>query len=168
MAAGEQQRRRFPGRADQVAPARRFVTAAFDPDDPTYEAARLLVSEAVTNALLHSGSGLDGGTFEVSYTRRQRRLRVEVRDDGAPTGPRRRVHHPESMTGRGMELFDVLASRWGVEGGPAGRTLWFELDDDQEMTDAAAGGAVRSGSPRAQPGPLGGGPAGGPTARAAA
>jgi len=128
-------RREFRGRADQVAAARSFVAAALSAG---YGAARdiirLLVSEAATNALLHSGSGRTGGTFTVEYTLTEARLRVEVHDDGAPGGPRRRIHHLESVTGRGLELFAALSSRWGVDGGPKGRTVWFELDaDDVEV-----------------------------------
>jgi anti-sigma regulatory factor (Ser/Thr protein kinase) len=122
-----QGRRRFSGHADQVAAARRFVASAIHDSGPARDVSRLLVSEAATNALLHSASG-DGGSFTVEYLISDRLLRVEVHDGGGPTGPRRRVHHLESMTGRGLDLFDALSDRWGVDGGPEGWTLWFELD----------------------------------------
>jgi anti-sigma regulatory factor (Ser/Thr protein kinase) len=123
-----QGRREFSGHADQVAAARRFVSSAIRSGGPVRDASRLLVSEAATNALLHSDSG-DGGSFAVEYLISDDLLRVEIHDDGGrPTGPRRRVHHLESMTGRGLDLFDALSDRWGVNGGPAGRTVWFELD----------------------------------------
>jgi anti-sigma regulatory factor (Ser/Thr protein kinase) len=122
-----QGRREFSGHADQVAAARRFVSSAIRRGGPVRDASRLLVSEAATNALLHSDSG-DGGSFAVEYLISDDLLRVEIHDGGGPTGPRRRVHHLESMTGRGLDLFDALSDRWGVNGGPAGRTVWFELD----------------------------------------
>jgi anti-sigma regulatory factor (Ser/Thr protein kinase) len=122
-----QGRRVFSGHADQVAAARRFVASAIHSPGPAREVSRLLVSEAATNALLHSGSG-DGGSFSVAYLISGDVLRVEVHDGGGPTGPRRRVHHLESMTGRGLDLFDALSDRWGVDGSPDGRTVWFELD----------------------------------------
>jgi anti-sigma regulatory factor (Ser/Thr protein kinase) len=122
-----QGRREFSGHADQVAAARRFVSSAIQGDGPARDVSRLLVSEAATNALLHSGSG-DGGSFAVVYLISNRLLRVEVHDGGGPSGPRRRVHHPESMTGRGLDLFDALSDRWGVDGNSDGRTVWFELD----------------------------------------
>ena len=131
-----QGRREFSGHADQVAAARRFVASAITGPGPARDVSRLLVSEAATNALLHSGSG-DGGTFSVEYLISGDLLRVEVHDGGAPTGPRRRVHHLESMTGRGLDLFDALSDRWGVDGSPDGRTVWFELDLDSE--DARSG-----------------------------
>ncbi len=123
-----QGRREFSGHADQVAAARRFVASAIQRGGPARDVSRLLVSEAATNALLHSGSGRDGGTFAVEYVISEDRLRVEVHDGGGPTGPHRRVHHLESMTGRGLDLFDALSDRWGVEGSPDGWTVWFELD----------------------------------------
>jgi anti-sigma regulatory factor (Ser/Thr protein kinase) len=128
MVVEERGRQEFRGRADQIGAARRFVTGVLNAGSPLRDVTRLLVSEAATNALLHSGSGRTGGTFTVEYTLTEARLRVEVHDDGAPGGPRRRIHHLESVTGRGLELFAALSSRWGVDGGPKGRTVWFELD----------------------------------------
>jgi anti-sigma regulatory factor (Ser/Thr protein kinase) len=90
--------------------------------------AELLVSEAATNTLLHTNSGQPGGAFQVSYTISGQWLRVEVADQGAPTGPARRLHGPEALTGRGLELFDSLAPSWGVSESSDGRTVWFELD----------------------------------------
>ena len=122
-----QGRREFHGHAEQVAAARRFVASAIRHGGPARDVSRLLVSEAATNALLHSASG-DGGTFSVEYAISDHLLRVEVHDGGGPTGPRRRVHDIESMTGRGLDLFDALSDRWGVGGTPDGWTVWFELD----------------------------------------
>lgn len=139
----------FPGRADQVGPARRFVVDALDPDSPLCDELSLLVSEAVTNALLHSSSGHDHGTFTVLWRISAERIRVEVHDGGAPIVPRRRVHHLESVTGRGLELFEALADRWGYRGDEGGRMVWFELDLREEVGDGAQAGAVRSHSARA-------------------
>jgi serine/threonine-protein kinase RsbW len=139
--------RDFIGRPDQVRAARRFV-AQLIPRAGVTTVAQLLVSEAVTNALLHSASGREGGVFRISCSVDRGVLRVSVRDGGAPTPPRRRVHGLESVTGRGLELFDALAARWGVEGGPAGRTVWFELLLDQEARDGADDRTLRSGPAR--------------------
>ena len=130
-----QGRREFSGRADQVAAARRFVASAIQGPGPAREVSRLLVSEAATNALLHSSSG-EGGSFAVEYLISDDLLRVEVHDGGGPGGPRRRIHHVESMTGRGLDLFDALSDRWGVDGSPDGWTVWFELD----LAEDAPGG----------------------------
>ena len=122
-----QGRREFRGHAEQVAAARRFVVSAIRNSGPARDVSRLLVSEAATNAVLHSASG-DGGSFSVEYAISDHLLRVEVHDGGGPTGPRRRVHDIESMTGRGLDLFDALSDRWGVDGTPNGWTVWCELD----------------------------------------
>ena len=122
-----QGRREFVGQAEQVAAARRFVVSAINAGGPARDVTRLLVSEAATNAILHSASG-DGGTFAVQYLVSDDLVRVEVHDGGGPTSPRRRVHDLESMTGRGLDLFDALSDRWGVDGTPDGWTVWFELD----------------------------------------
>jgi serine/threonine-protein kinase RsbW len=125
--------RRFAGRADQVGAARGFVSRVLSRgcsvSAAVKETARLLVTEAATNALLHSASGDEGGGFEVRcQLAGERRLRVEVHDAGAPTVPRRRIHQLDSVTGHGLELFEALASRWGWSGGSLGRVVWFELD----------------------------------------
>jgi len=159
----------FPGRPDQVGAARGFVAAALDPMMPCYDAACLLTSEAVTNALLHSASGSEAGTVLVSWRLRNGRLRVEIHDDGGTLDPHRRVHHVESVTGRGFDLFEALSSGWGFDGDPSGRVVWFELDlEGRSEADGAGRRSLRSGAPRAQSGPLRGGPPGGATARAAA
>ena len=129
--------REFGGQADQVAAARRFVVSAIRDGGPARDVTRLLVSEAATNAVLHSASG-DGGTFSVGYRISGHLLRVEVHDGGGPTGPRRRVHHLESMTGRGLDLFDALSDRWGVDGTTDGWTIWFELDLAAEQVHSDA------------------------------
>jgi serine/threonine-protein kinase RsbW len=121
-------RKRFPGRSDQVAAARGFVLGLLGRDSDLGETARLLVSEAATNAVLHSASGEVGGSFEVRCQLARERLRVEVHDGGAPHSPRRRVHQLDALTGRGLELVDLLAARWGWTGGTTGRVLWFELE----------------------------------------
>ena len=130
--------REFSGQADQVAAARRFVASAIRAGGPARDVSRLLVSDAATNALLHSASG-DGRSFSVGYLISDDLLRVEVHDNGGPGGPRRRVHHIESMTGRGLDLFDALSDRWGVDGSPDGWTIWFELDlaAEQARSDAS-------------------------------
>lgn len=121
-------RKRFAGRSDQVAAARGFVVGMVGQESDLGETARLLVSEAATNAVLHSASGEAGGSFEVRCRLARERLRVEIHDGGAPQSPRRRVHQLDALTGRGLELVDALSSRWGWSGDAGGRVLWFELE----------------------------------------
>jgi anti-sigma regulatory factor (Ser/Thr protein kinase) len=127
----------FPGRADQVALARRFAVDGLGERSRLRDVVALLVSEAVTNALLHSSSGHDHGTFAVLYVISRNRVRIEVHDRGAPAVPRVRVHDLDSTSGRGLELFEALADRWGYRGDDRGRVVWFELDLPDEVERVA-------------------------------
>ena len=121
-------RRRFDGRPDQVLLARQFVVRALVEDSPIRDVARLLVSVVTTNALRHTASGTAGEGSGSAMSCATISLRVEVYDAGARTTPQRRAHDLEAPGGRGLELLDALASRWGTLGGPEGRVVWFELD----------------------------------------
>jgi len=122
-------RRRLEGRPDQIAEARRMISRVVGTESPVHDVARLLVSEAATNALLHSASGELGGSLEVRcQLEDRRRLRVEVRDQGSAKKPRPRAHARDALSGRGLELLDALAECWGSSGGPEGHTVWFELE----------------------------------------
>jgi hypothetical protein len=35
----------------------------------------------------------------------------------------------DATAGHGLKIVNMLAARWGVEARPAGKTVWFELDD---------------------------------------
>ena len=50
-------RRRFAGCPDQIAQARRLVSRVIGRESPANDVARLLISKAATDALLHSASG---------------------------------------------------------------------------------------------------------------
>ena len=84
----------------------------------------LLVSEIVTNAVLHSAAK------EPAVVRLWARLdrtviRVEVRDGGGGFVPRPR--DPTKIGGGyGLHLLDQGSARWGVTG-PPGTTVWFEV-----------------------------------------
>ena len=85
------------------------------------EVATLLVSEVVTNAVLHARSDLElhlisGGHF----------VRIEVAD-GSTTQPVVRDHSDDALSGRGLALVERLASAWGVRERPGGKVVWFEI-----------------------------------------
>jgi serine/threonine-protein kinase RsbW len=126
--AGPIVRKRFRRHPRQVAEARGFVAGALARGSQLRETARLLVSETVTSTLDQSPAGQEHGTFEVSYALVEDRLHVEVSDDGGPARLRRRLHGVHSANGRGLQLVQALARRWGVRESPTGRTIWFELD----------------------------------------
>lgn len=132
-------RRRFPGLASQIQHARRFVERMLA-RSPELTTATLLTSELATNAITHSTSGMPGGKFEVAVDLGEGWARVEVRDLGSPEHPRaqHRDAYDTSEHGRGLDLVEALAAKWGSEARPdgLGRRVWFELVWDD--TDAAA------------------------------
>jgi anti-sigma regulatory factor (Ser/Thr protein kinase) len=88
-------------------------------DEDQAEAAALCVSELVTNALLHSRSGLPGGrvTVSMSLCRRQGGLRISVYDDG-PRTVRPARSEPTTPgpaeSGRGLAIVAAVAADWGI------------------------------------------------------
>jgi two-component sensor histidine kinase len=108
--------------------ARRFIADTLAPwaDLELVDAAELLVSELVTNAVVHAHSP----TRVVIVTGiRRADIRIEVHD-AARDQPRIGGFDPDALSGRGLALVDALSDRWGVEpGGPTapGNRVWFEL-----------------------------------------
>jgi hypothetical protein len=121
--------RQFTGGFEDVADARRFVAATLLRDSELYEAARLLVDEAITNPLLHSEACEAARAFQVILSFRPDLLHVEVRDGGSPQPLDRGGTRPVSVAGRSLELFDALALDWdsSAEPGRPGHVVWFEL-----------------------------------------
>ena len=119
--------RQFMGGFEDVADARRFVSDTLLVGSQPYEAARLLVDEAITNPLLHSAACETSRTFQVALAFRPDLLHVEVRDAGAPYPLERCARRPVSVAGRSLELFDVLAVAWDSVRDERGHTVWFEL-----------------------------------------
>jgi anti-sigma regulatory factor (Ser/Thr protein kinase) len=91
--------------------------------DDFLDATRLLVSELVTNAVLHARTDVELVLRATRYG-----LRVEVRDHSASL-PVVRHYLDEAMTGRGLALVEELAARWGVQQLEDGKIVWFELDE---------------------------------------
>ncbi len=85
--------------------------------------AELLVSELVTNVVLHAGTDVE---LRVAASGDQ--VRVEV-SDTSPAMPAIRHFDVEAGTGRGMMLVEALASDWGTDPRPGGKTVWFTLTD---------------------------------------
>jgi anti-sigma regulatory factor (Ser/Thr protein kinase) len=122
--------RQFTGGFEDVAGAREFVAGALLRDTELYEAARLLVDEAITNPLLHSQACETTRVFQVTVAFRPDLLRVEVHDGGAPLPLERDGARPGSVAGRSLELFDALALDWDSSTDPnrPGHVVWFELE----------------------------------------
>jgi anti-sigma regulatory factor (Ser/Thr protein kinase) len=85
------------------------------------EDAVLLVSELVTNSVLHGGPPI-----VVAVECDGTALQVRVRDGGA-TLPQPRHAAAGDESGRGLELVDLLSSDWGVDPFEEGKHVWFVL-----------------------------------------
>jgi anti-sigma regulatory factor (Ser/Thr protein kinase) len=118
--------RDFLGERDQVARAREFVGRVLG-GYPAADDAVLLTSEVVTNAVLHTASG-DGGFFRVIVLMAGELVRVEVHDGGSETAPNARALETPGECGAGLYLVETIAARWGHDGGPHGRVVWFEVE----------------------------------------
>jgi len=114
----------IPGRPEQVSRARAFVAALAG---PAAETAALLTSELVTNAVLHTGSGWDGGTVTVVVIDVPDGLLVEVVDGGSADGGPEVSTDRHAAGGHGLFLVEQLAARWGFLRDGGGTTVWFQI-----------------------------------------
>ncbi|MFF7339506.1 ATP-binding protein [Streptomyces sp. NPDC008163] len=85
----------------------------------------LCVSELLANVITHVGERTPVA-LRVSATA-SGRVRVAVSDPAAAVWPMLRESGPEGTSGRGLQLLDALALRWGVDQSPHRKTVWCEL-----------------------------------------
>ncbi|MFC4060887.1 ATP-binding protein [Planomonospora corallina] len=131
--------RDFPGVPASAPRARAWVRGllAGEVAADTLDTALLLFSEVFTNALLHSDSGRGpDGSVTVYLGTAGGLAHVEVIDDGSPASvPFLRAAAPDSESGRGLALVDLLAARWGVHHDEeTGTAVWFQVADLPETT----------------------------------
>jgi anti-sigma regulatory factor (Ser/Thr protein kinase) len=117
----------LPSQPTSPGEARRFVGEVLRDHgvatDEVLEAALLLTSELVTNAVLHAE-----GTINVDVDLDLTAVRVEV-GDASLESPTPRGTDPDETSGRGLHLVDAMARAWGVDRQEeAGKVVWFELD----------------------------------------
>lgn len=114
--------RSFPADASSAAGGRRWVVEQLLLVGECADDVAVLVSELITNSVLHAGLA-PGEMIVVRASRRRGQVRVEVRDEGGrfdkpSAGPLR------TEGGRGLKLVEALAADWGVHHN--GVTLvWF-------------------------------------------
>ena len=134
--------RRLRPHPTSVGAGRRFIRQVLQDNrrDDLCEAAELVISEVVTNALVHAGT-------DVQIAARVGRdgVRVEV-SDGSPHLPATKNYADLASTGRGLQLLEQMVDRWGVDPHEEGKTVWFELGaseglsagrQEMELDDAA-------------------------------
>ena len=103
--------------------ARRFVEATLAQwgARSQLDIVKLLVSELVTNAVVHAHS-----EAEVVVRLTSSAVRVEVLDRSRDL-PVVRQPAPTDVSGRGLALVEALATAWGVRMLPEGKAVWFEV-----------------------------------------
>jgi anti-sigma regulatory factor (Ser/Thr protein kinase) len=117
-------RRRFPLRRASVAASRRFVAeTCSDLSTETVDAAALMVSELVTNALIHASSDI-----ELTIERTSDHMRVDVSDAGSGT-PKLQSPRSSDLHGRGLQIVRTLSDEWGIEANAdqRGKSVWFTV-----------------------------------------
>jgi anti-sigma regulatory factor (Ser/Thr protein kinase) len=81
----------------------------------------LLVTELVTNAILHARTPM---SLTVDSLPHHVRICVE---DASSERPTVQQYDASAVTGRGLALVEQLASSWGVDATPAGKVVWCEV-----------------------------------------
>lgn len=103
--------------------ARQFVSTTLSGwrSEHLIDTAALLISELVTNAVIHAGSAI-----ELCMAQEADAIRFEVHDrSGCMPSPRRTA--PGDTCGRGLMLVAALSRAWGVDARGPGKAVWFTL-----------------------------------------
>ncbi|MDX2696371.1 ATP-binding protein [Streptomyces ipomoeae] len=126
-----------PGAVAQARRVTRTRLSGWAHCEDTCDTAALVVSELVTNAIVHTASTQivcelhDGDEL----------VRIAVRDEGcAPGEPHPSPQRPEEEHGRGLLLIESLCRSWGAQPSGLGLLVWADLP---RMTTA---GGFRSGA----------------------
>jgi DNA-binding NarL/FixJ family response regulator len=115
---------RFPEDPTSPRLARRFLDELLERWEcqPAIETLQLLISEVVTNAVIHARS-----QPEVSVLMLGSSIRIEVSDDSEDM-PAVVDADESSVSGRGLAMVASEASAWGVTPRPSGgKTVWFDV-----------------------------------------
>ncbi|WP_267900406.1 ATP-binding protein [Actinomadura spongiicola] len=116
-----------PAAPQNVANGRRWLMTLleplFGPEHSVCEESVLLLSETLTNAIVHGTGDLVGVDVFVDALN----VRIEVTDEGGSTLPHHR-DDPDGESGRGLPILAALARSWGFEHLAEGSLrVWFEI-----------------------------------------
>jgi anti-sigma regulatory factor (Ser/Thr protein kinase) len=123
----------FAAEPTSATAARRFVRQTLHSaglEQGICDRAELIVSELVTNAVLHAGTGPI-----VSVRIEEENVRIEV-EDTSPVAPVLREYGLDASTGRGLRVVSTAASEWGVETTSSGKAVWATLFTQPTTTPA--------------------------------
>jgi anti-sigma regulatory factor (Ser/Thr protein kinase) len=112
---------------EEVSRARRWTRDILR-GSPLADDAELIVSELSANAILHTASGLEAGSFHLALAVSRQVIALSVTDGGG-TGTAPKVEHQddEAEHGRGLGMVTALAHRVVIHGSKAGHTVTAEL-----------------------------------------
>ncbi|MBK3579321.1 ATP-binding protein [Streptomyces sp. MBT65] len=124
-----------PGFPEEVSRARRWTRDILR-DSPLADDAELIVSELSANAILHTASGREAGSFHLALAVSSQVVALSVTDGGG-TGTAPKVKHQgqEAEHGRGLGMVSAIAHRVVVHDSDGGHTVTAEL-----FTDVRRGG----------------------------
>jgi anti-sigma regulatory factor (Ser/Thr protein kinase) len=118
----------LPATPEAPAAARRLARQVLGEGNPATETAMLLISELVTNSVVHSKSGEPGGSVTIALCAGPTGILIQVRDDGGASEPRVAAMPADATEhGHGLRLVDALAERWGTISSPDGRITWCRV-----------------------------------------
>ena len=118
----------LPCAASSVGYARgavRGVLEAAGSSSDERDAAALVITELLANAIIHGGRSQD--RIEVTVESSERRIHIEV-EDRNPRPPVQREIDADAPFGRGLVIVDALSSAWGwdpIDG--AGKRVWCDV-----------------------------------------
>ncbi|MBD0688509.1 ATP-binding protein [Streptomyces sp. CBMA123] len=112
----------FPAAELSVPKARRFAKNAYECFKVPTDTVELVVSELVTNGVLHTQRPVRVTLFTPSNGL----IRIEVADTSS-VPPRRRRAGPEDESGRGMELTEALSESFEVAPIPGGKVVCVSI-----------------------------------------
>ncbi len=124
-----------PGSPAQARHLARARLTGWSVCEDTCDTAALVISELVTNAIVHTASDvvvcelLDGDDV----------LRIAVRDQGCtPDDPHPSPQRPEEEHGRGLLLVEALCHSWGAQEHGSGLLVWADLPRGADAQAEAA------------------------------
>jgi anti-sigma regulatory factor (Ser/Thr protein kinase) len=124
---------RLPGGVGAPRRARRWLLSHIDEQRLGLAAsdAGLVVSELVTNSVLHAGVGTHE-LLSIDLLIFDDRLRITVSDPGSTLEPQLLTTDPRIPGGLGLRIVDHLSAAWGISHEPAGTTqVWCDLIVDR-------------------------------------